>query len=86
MRQQLGNAASDIKNLLALLPGGESLDQRLIDFQDYIKAQAEEGAKAGATAAILPFLGALFAIAGGALLLSATTYMTVRRAGIGTRR
>jgi hypothetical protein len=78
----MGDAASDLKMLLATLPGGQSLDQRLVDFQNYIKAQAEEGARAGAVSAIQPYLMALFAIAGGALLLSTSTWLTVRRAGI----
>lgn len=83
---QLGDAASDLKNLLALLPGGESLDQRLVDMQNYIKAQAEDGARTGAAAAIAPYLAALFAISAGALLLSFSTWASVRRAGISGKK
>lgn len=37
-------AVDDLKKLLALIPGGASVNQKLADFEDYIRSAAKAGA------------------------------------------
>ncbi len=37
-------AVDDLKRLLALIPGGASVNQKLADFEDYIRNAAKQGA------------------------------------------
>jgi len=89
-------AEDDLKRLLALIPGGASLDTKLVDFANYIKRKAREGAEEAiptittevrktATTAITAGL----AISLGALFLSLAAFLATRksrRALSGTRR
>ena len=74
LRGSLGAAQDDLKAVLALLPGGESLDQRVADMETYIKGLAADGAQAG----VQPYVIGGLALAAGALLFAYSAWQTAR--------
>lgn len=78
MRYQLrglGAAQDDLKSILALLPGGESNDQRLTDMENYIQGLAA----AGAQAAVQPYVIGGLVMVVGSFLFAYSAYQSVRR-------
>lgn len=64
-------AQDDLKKLLALVPGGASVNQKLADFEAYIRAQAKAGAEQAIPtikASIEPYILGAFAVGGLGLL------------------
>ena len=83
-------AEDDLKRLLAMIPGGASLDAKLNDFANYIKMKARAGAeeaiptitakvKAEAENVIEPYVKAGLALSGAALLLSLAAFLSTRK-------
>jgi hypothetical protein len=62
-------AVDDLKTLLALIPGGATLDQKLAEFETYIQTQAGIGAKA----AVQPYVYAAIGVSVFALLVALNT-------------
>lgn len=76
------SAVDNLRSLLALIPGGESIDQKIDDFTQYIKDAATEGAVAATpqiTAAIQPYIIAALALGGGAFLFAVSMNMRLKR-------
>jgi hypothetical protein len=83
-------AEDDLKKVLALVPGGQSLQVKLDNLKAYIKAQAQAGAEQAiptitvavekASAGVIqPYVIGGLAIASAALLLSFSTYLKARQ-------
>lgn len=81
-------AVDDLKQLLSLIPGGASVNQKLADFENYIRAAAHAGAldavpqiKAEVKATVEPYVMAALALGAGSFLLFASMWLKQRRSG-----
>jgi hypothetical protein len=83
-------AEEDLKQVLALVPGGQSLQVKLDNLKAYIRAQAQIGAEQAtpaitaavekaAASTIQPFVMGGLAIAAASLLISVSVYLKARR-------
>jgi len=79
-------AVDDLKSLLSLIPGGESVNQKLADFEAYIRAAAKSGAEeaipdiqAKVEATVQPYVIAALLLGAGGLLFGLSAHMQMRR-------
>jgi len=79
----LRDAISDLRSILAIIPGGGTVDQKLEDFKNFIKQTAKEGAEEGAQEVIQPYIFGLGALAGGALLIALAAFKRTKRSSAG---
>ncbi len=71
------SAPDDLKRLLALIPGGASVNQKLADFEAYIRLQAKTGAEQAIPtikASIEPYIIGAFVVGGLGLGLGFIAY------------
>jgi len=87
----LHGAVEDLKRLLQLIPGGSTVDQKLRDFEAYIRAQAKAGAeeaiptiKDEVKKTVEPFVFASLMLGIGGLLLGAAAFLATRDQRRGT--
>ena len=82
-------AVDDLKKLLALIPGGASVNTKLADFEAYIRNAAKAGAleavpeiQAEVKKTVEPYVYVAFGVAGLALLLSIKALRATQSRGL----
>ncbi len=82
-------AIDDLRKLLALIPGGASIDQKLMEFTQYIKDAAKAGAleavpqiKLQVEATVKPYVIASLALGAGSFLLFASMWLKQNPKGL----
>lgn len=79
-------AVDDLKKLLSLIPGGASVNQKLADFEAYIRAAAKSGAEeaipdiqAKVEATVQPYVMVALMFGVGGLLFGLSAHLATRR-------
>lgn len=79
-------AVDDLKSLLSMIPGGESVNQKLADFEAYIRAAAKAGAEeaipdiqAKVEATVQPYVLVALLLGGGGFLFGLSAHLAMRR-------
>lgn len=80
------SAVDDLRQLLALIPGGKSINQKLADFEAYIRSAAKAGAleavpqiQAEVRKTVEPYVIAALALGVGGLLIGLSTRAQMRQ-------
>lgn len=79
-------AVDDLKSLLSLIPGGASVNQKLADFEAYIRAAAKSGAEeaipdiqAKVEATVQPYVMVALLLGAGGFLFGLSAHLAMRR-------